>query len=319
MQRDCNLTMADIILSSLCASCNKPYKHENSIKCELCLSWFHMQCGQNVQTNQSFPKEVKKIPLLHYICRYCDDKNTLVKQLTSIRDLKTTVSNVEDKVTQLTSTVDKHESMLQSQPAQVNNSEVGFADTEKITAFIREDRLRYDKRGNLCVFNLQQSSDDLRKFRELCINHLGLREHELFSDVLSAERVGNIATDSKPRPLIVRLSSVELKRNILKNAHKLKNFYDNGSTLKVFISHDLTRKQQEENKLLREMLRERKNNGEKVFIRRGRIFSSSRQSAPNSPTFARASSPPPSPPPPLPPPHLCYQACLLQFYNPTNF
>ena len=255
-----------------------------------------MQCGQMGQTNQSFLKEVKKIPLLHYICRYCDDKNTLVKQLTSIRDLKTTVSNVEDKVTQLTSTVDKHESMLQSQIAQVNNSEVGTADNENITAFIREERLRYDKRGNLCVFNLQQSSDDLRKFRELCINQLGLREHELFSDVLSAERVGNIATDSKPRPLIVRLSSVELKRNILKNAHKLKNFYDNGSTLKVFISHDLTRKQQEENKLLREMLRERKNNGEKVFIRRGRIFSSSRQSAPNSPTFARASSPPPSPP-----------------------
>ena len=255
-----------------------------------------MQCGQMGQTNQSFLKEVKKIPLLHYICKYCDDKNTLVKQLTSVGDLKAIISKVDDNVTQLTSTVEKHENMLQSKTALVNNSNVSTADNESITAFIKEERLRFDKRGNLCVFNLQQSSDDLLKFRELCVNQLGLREHELCSSVLSTERVGNSANDSKPLPLIVRLSSFELKRNILKNAHKLKNFYDTGSTLKVFIAHDLTRKQQEENKLLRERLRERKNNGEKVFIRRGKIFSSSRQSAPNSPTFDRASSPPPPPP-----------------------
>ena len=49
---------------------------------------------------------------------------------------------------------------------------------------------------------------------------------------LSAERVANTASDFKPRPLIVRLSPVELKRNILKNAHKLTNFYDNRSPLK---------------------------------------------------------------------------------------
>ena len=93
--------------------------------------------------------------------------------------------------------------MLPSQPAQENKSEVGTTDNENITAFIREERIRYDKRGSLCVFNLQQSSDDVKKFCELCINQLGLREHELLSDVLSAERIGNTATDMKPRPLIV--------------------------------------------------------------------------------------------------------------------
>ena len=75
------------------------------------MSWFHVKCGQN---NQGILKEVKKNPLMHYICRYCDDKKTLVKQLTSIRDLKAIFSNFEDKLTQLTSTVDKHESILQS-------------------------------------------------------------------------------------------------------------------------------------------------------------------------------------------------------------
>ena len=58
-----------------------------------------------------------------------------------------------------------------------------------------------------------------------------------------------------PRSFFVRLSSFELKRNILENAHNLKNFYDIGSTLKVFITHDLTRRQQVENKLLRQMFR----------------------------------------------------------------
>ena len=79
---------------------------------------------------------------------------SFMKELTSICDLKGTISNVEDELSQLTSTVDKHENMLQSQPAQENNSDVGTTDNENIIAFIREVQLRYDERGNLWVFNL---------------------------------------------------------------------------------------------------------------------------------------------------------------------
>ena len=104
---------------------------DNSIKCELCLCWFHVKCGQM--------KSKKTIPLLHYFRSYCDDKNTLVKQLTNIYDLKAIISN-DDNLTHLISALDKHENMLQSQSAQETNSGVGTAANENITAYIREER-----------------------------------------------------------------------------------------------------------------------------------------------------------------------------------
>ena len=56
----------------------------------------------------------------------------------NICNIKAELSNVDDKLTKLTSTVDKHENILQSLSAQENNSGVDTADNENITAFIRE-------------------------------------------------------------------------------------------------------------------------------------------------------------------------------------
>ena len=110
-------------------------------------------------------------------------KNTLVKQLTNNCNFKASYSNVGDKLIQLTSTADKPENMLQSHPAQENDTGAGTADGENNIVFIRRERLRYEKWGSLCIFNLQQNNDDLRKFRGLCINQLGLLKHELLLDV----------------------------------------------------------------------------------------------------------------------------------------
>ena len=106
----------------------------------------------------------KKTPRLHYICSLCDDEYTLVKHSTSFWNLKAKLSNAYDKLTQLTSDVDKHKNILHMQSAQVNNSGVDTTYNESITAFIREERLRYDRKEILCIFNLQQVSEDLRKF-----------------------------------------------------------------------------------------------------------------------------------------------------------
>ena len=131
----------------------------------------------------------RKTPYLPYICSYCD--------------LKAWFSNVDDKLTQLISTVDKHKNKMHSQSAHDNNSGVDTADDENITAFIRENLLKFDRRTDVCIFNLQQGNDDLRNFLKLCIKQLGIREHELFWDTLSAERFGDIASVLKPRSILV--------------------------------------------------------------------------------------------------------------------
>ena len=58
---------------------------------------------------------------------------------------------------------------------------------------------------------------------------------------------------AKPRPLIIRVSDDETRVSILRNAHKLARF---DKTRSVYISPDLTRQQQEEDRKNETKLRE---------------------------------------------------------------
>ena len=74
----------------------------------------------------------------------------------------------------------------------------------------------------------------------------------------------------KPRPLIIKFSSVDMKNEIT----KLKNivYNDEKGEHKLFITPDRTRKEQAEYKELVLKLRERKLNGEQnIGIRNGKI------------------------------------------------
>ena len=80
-----------------------------------------------------------------------------------------------------------------------------------------------------------------------------------------------------------------MKRSILKQATKLRN---NSNWNKVFISPDLTPKEREINKKLREELRNRKQAGEKnMTIRYGKIVADTRRSDSNQPRTTSDQSP----------------------------
>ena len=72
--------------------------------------------------------------------------------------------------------------------------------------------------------------------RELCINQLGLREHELLSGVLSAQRVGNTACDLSLQLLIVRLLSWNKKETIWKRRTSSKTSMNTGQHWKFSYS-----------------------------------------------------------------------------------
>ena len=79
----------------------------------------------------------------------------------------------------------------------------------------------------------------------------------------------------KPQLLLVTLGDVSSKRNILKQATKLHN---SSSWSNFFISPDLTLKEQEVNRRLREELKNRKDAGEKnLMIRQGKIVVDTRK------------------------------------------
>ena len=72
-------------------------------------------------------------------------------------------------------------------------------------------------------------------------------------------RLGRVANEEKPRPIKVILKRVDCRKEILIRAKSLK---ESDRFKKVFITPDLTRKQQEVDKELRKQLRKFKDDGE---------------------------------------------------------
>ena len=91
-------------------------------------------------------------------------------------------------------------------------------------------------------------------------------------EIADIYRVGRQSVD-RPRTLILKLSSVADKADILKNSRKLKHLPDLDARRNVIIKPDLTKMQQKENKELQMELKRRRSLGESVIIRSGKIIS----------------------------------------------
>ena len=87
-------------------------------------------------------------------------------------------------------------------------------------------------------------------------------------DFLKCIRLGKLV-ENKSRPLLISLSDIATKNSILKKANKLRK---NTQYKDVFITPDLTKKEREVAKELRDELKRRKSLGEaNLVIRRGKI------------------------------------------------
>ena len=183
---------------------------------------------------------------LHYLCRGCNavpfpDMQAQISVLE--KKLKAQSSRVDTKFHALSNKVQNHEKMLQNRLPKRDEQPV----EDIISDIIQEERKISDRRLNICVSNMRCTDDDAITFSTLCSQQLGLNESALFTCIISVKRMaGNSHHNNarRPPPLIVHLASADCKKDILKNAHKLSNFYEQGSTFKVFITHDLTPRQQ---------------------------------------------------------------------------
>ena len=138
------------------------------------------------------------------------------------------------------------------------------------------------RRCNIIIHGVEEDKDvvdlddlgsrgswDLEKVHDILGRGLRLKAS---GHVLNVSRVGRPRTDTtgRPRLLKVELKSVEGRNEILKRAKGLKDMEEFGKT---FIVPDLTRKQQEVDKALRENVRKFRLEGElHVMIRKGKVI-----------------------------------------------
>ena len=143
-------------------------------------------------------------------------------------------------------------------------------DSEKELKFINQ------KKNNVCVFNLPESSetnpeeaykDDVKRLKQVLENKISLQKE----DIKAIFRKGDQSNMTKPRRIIMRLSCYETKLKILK-LRNLTSTIENNETVNIYIAPDRTIKQQIAHKKLVAELKERKNQGENVNIKNGEIL-----------------------------------------------
>ena len=245
-----------------CTKCKHPTNSEERImKCGLCDSVFHILCiGMSVTTFNS----LNKMKNVHWFCDNCNQDNVLT-ELKELKNLKKQISELNKKFEILSSKVNSCTNDVNRRSENMNR--------DNIVEIIREEREIEKRQNNLCIFNLPESSDDQQSFKDICVQQLGLDEGECV--ITDTVRVGQ-SQDNKPKILIVKLASRECRNKILRNAPKLRNYSPANSNYKIYVSPDYTRKQREFQKDLRQKLKERRENGEQVVIRRGEIVQVSR-------------------------------------------
>ena len=272
---------------------------QKTIKCALCENVFHAACaGINIKSHEV----LNKLKNVRWFCDLCDGAN-LIDELKQFRDFRSQHAKLSEEMAAQSNRLLSLEQKLEAWPSNQQPQPANMLTRSDVASIFRNE-VELDKRkNNLCVFGFVPGANDKLKFIEMCQEQLGLQAEDLNRHVVEAVRVGNEPrhgnannSPTRPRPLIVKLSSFSYKIEILKNASKLKNFRPPNSNLKVFIANDLTKEQQIDLKNLRSELSRRREMGDDVIIVRGAIVVRERSSGNSAPTPGTSAHSPETPP-----------------------
>lgn len=136
-----------------------------------------------------------------------------------------------------------------------------------------EETLIEKKKDNLIVFGMPESDAGDKK-EEMLNDYNDLKkayEERVAietSDITHITRLG--VKGDKPRPILITLAAQNKRRELLTKNMKLKLLKNNQST-EIYVSPDLTKKQREAGKILRDELKERKKTDKNLVIRNNKI------------------------------------------------
>lgn len=166
-------------------------------------------------------------------------------------DFKREIENVHLEIKTLKMKVD----------ASINNFEKEFLND------MRESEFR---KNNIMIFGLKESTDSTSEANdEAQITDLSA---ELGVPNLKVQRCFRLGRrSSKPRPVKVICENPKQRTDLLRSAFRIPRLPSNLGFKKVFIKQDLTPKEQEANRQLRQELKNRRELGERVYVRNGRI------------------------------------------------
>jgi PHD-finger len=271
-----------------CDDCGKlVLDQDKGLQCEACEAWFHANCqGMNEDTYKIVGQAC-----IHWFCKTCD--KAVSKMFKSIANIKVRQDKMEqtlDKAVQDINTV-KAEIIQMSNLSKELDTKLEIIIEAKLVESVEElkkskesepimvaglkrdevlEEIEIEKRRlNLVIMGIKEENEDETAVKDLFTVLVGSKAVKA---VISVERIGRTQA-GKIRPIRVRMINSDSKLDVLKACSDLRKHEE---YKKVYISPDLTRKQQEADKLIRDKLKEMRNGGETdIRIKKGKIVKNS--------------------------------------------
>lgn len=245
-----DLTTDEIVT---CQDCKKTFvQGTNGIDCDFCDHWFCLNCSKLKKSVYQAIKSTRDN--LMWFCEHC------LTAFPGVKKMMMKVANLDDRVDKLETRVKN----LEENPLSSNSSKTM---EEAVRAEMQEIQDIENRKLNLICFNLAESEseniedkkiDDLQNLKEIVEKDMKLTDSDI--QIKNPVRIGkkDESGKKKARPLKFSVETFESKQQILKGNAKLR-MHENLEKQSVYISPDLTKRQQKEAYDLRVELRYRKN------------------------------------------------------------
>lgn len=275
-----------------CGECKKVVgKNERGVMCEQCELWFHCKCEKLMEDTYLLLNQDK----IHFYCSRCDKAvGKLLKAVTTLQmrqdrmeeDMRCVMSELEEVKTEMakvTSNTEAKQVIIEEDSfRQKWQTEMGKMKSDlesQVTSSVRhvkedvEESLEIERRKcNLIIHGVPEADaeQDVEAVIEVFGQGLKLDFGRHVDKML---RIGRLV-EAKSRPIRLMIKTLDGKKEILARAKQLK---ENDKFKRMFISPDLTRKQQEMDKELRNQLKKFREEGEtEAKIRFGKVVKNGR-------------------------------------------
>ena len=195
------------------------------------------------------------------------------------------IASVEGKLDEVVSEISKLTSRINDLEQKVFQIESRCTKAEKASeklysSIIQEIEDRNNRRLNLIVSGVSEEDGSVEERKAADRTKIETLLHDLDGDwnggmsmIAHMHRVGNRVSKG-PRLIRIICSEESTKKGILRKAKQLRNIPAHSN---IYINPDLTVRQREESKRLRNELKSRRSQGENVVIRNGKVVSNNNE------------------------------------------
>jgi len=268
-------------VKEICPDCNIACEpNTDSVCCDICEYWFHAMDCQGLKESLFLALCEDDESDLHWYCRGC--KRAAAKVVKSVSAMSERQDKMEENLRTVSGRLEKIEegeftdamrNMIQSEVKKAVDSCVGEVKKDIETSSSGAHRGKViDRSRNLIFFREPECDEqdntpevDKAKIESILSGKLKLTD----ITVKSVTRLGKRDKDTK-RPILVSLEKEEDRTAVLTKLDDIRKT-DKDLIKTLFISRDLSVSQREARKALRSEYNRRKEAGESVMIKRGKV------------------------------------------------